>query len=323
MEAQPPSTHAIPSPLNIGNKDMSPSMSLPPPHLLLPHLHPPPPHPHAHPPPQSPFQMPYHTDNIQAPPPSLLHQHPPPPSHFFGPPPPIPRPPPPPGPQRPSPPPTHHSVPSAVMVGGVLVPVDRPLLHPLSLRLEGVDRSRGGPRGSKMGPPPLMGSLLGEPPRLPRPGTVKEPFVPRHALPHHRPGTPGVPLPLLGRVKEPLNLPLLPRSPTPSTPSPSTPNSPAIDALPAKSASLQKPPPSPPAQPRDQTSHPVPLLNLPSPRPPILSGPQRPLLRGRTPSQQFNQERPMGGFRGGKRSGPPFTGGPFASQKRPFLPPRY
>ncbi|XP_031708845.1 regulation of nuclear pre-mRNA domain-containing protein 2 isoform X1 [Anarrhichthys ocellatus] len=311
MEA--PSTHAIPSPLNIGTKDMTPSMPLPPPHLLLlpPHLHPPLSHPHAHPPPQAPFQMPYHTDNIQTPPPSLLHQHPPPPSHFFGPPPPIPRPPPPPMPQRPSPPSTHHAVPTAVMVGGVLVPVDRPL----SVRPEGVDRSGLGPRGSKMGPPPLMGSLLGEPPKLPRPGTVKETFVPRHAPPLHRPGTPGVPLPLLGRVKEPLNLPLPPHSPTSSTPSPSTPNSPAVDTLPT----------SPPAQPRKQTSNPVPLLNLPSPRPPMLSVPipQRPLLRGRNPSQQFNQDRPMGGYRGGKRSGPPYTGGPFHSQKRPFRPPRY
>ncbi|XP_039662710.1 regulation of nuclear pre-mRNA domain-containing protein 2 isoform X2 [Perca fluviatilis] len=329
MEAQPPSPHAAPPPLNIGTEDRTPSMPPPPPHLLLPHLHPPPSHPHAHPPPQAQFQMPYHTENIQAPPPSLLHQHPPPQSHFFSPPPPIPRPPPPPIPQRPSPPPTHHTVPSAVMVGGMLVPVDRPL--PPSVRPEGVERGGGGPRGSKMAPPPLMSSLLGEPPKLPRPGTVKEPFVPRHAPPLHRLGSPGVPLPLLGRVKEPLNLPLPPPSPTSSTPSPSTPNSPSVETLPtrltAQSAApaLQKPPTSPPAQPRNQTSNPVPLLNLPSPRPPILSVPipQRPLLRGRTPSQQFNQDRHMGGFRGGKRSGPPFTGSPFHAQKRPFLPPRY
>lgn len=333
MEAQPPSPHAVPPPLNMGQggtEDMTPSMPPPPPHLLLAHLHPPPSHPHSHPPPQAQFQMPYHTDNMQTPPPSLLHQHPP-PSPFFGAPPPIPRPPPPPVPQRPSPPPTHSAVPSAVMVGGVLVPIDRPLSLPHPVRPEGAERGGMGPRGSKVGPPPLMSSLLGEPPKLPRPGTVKEPFVPRHAPPPHRPGNPGVPLPLLGRVKEPLNLPLPPPSPTSSTASPSTPNSPAVDTVPARLSAqsaappLHKPPASPPAQPRNQTSHPVPLLNLPSPRPPILSVPipQRPLLRGRTPSQQLNQDLPIGGFRGGKRPGPPFTGGPFHAQKRPFLPPRY
>lgn len=329
MEAQPPSPRGVPPPLNIGTEDMTPSMPPPPPHLILPHIPPPPPHPHAQPPPQGPFQMPYHTENMQSPPPSLLHQHPPPASHFFSPPPPIPRPPPPPVPQRPSPP--HHAVPSAVMVGGVLVPVDRPLSLLPPVRPDGVERGGGGPRGSKMAPPPLMSSLLGEPPKLPRPGTVKEPFVPRHAPPLHHPGNPGVPLPLLGRVKEPLHLPLPPPSPTSSTPSPSTPNSPAVDTaparLPAQSAGppLQKPPTSPPAQPRNQTSNPVPLLALPTPRPPILPVPiqQRPLMRGRNPSQQFNPDHHKGGFRGGKRSGPPFTGGPFHSQKRPFLPPRY
>ncbi|XP_054869640.1 regulation of nuclear pre-mRNA domain-containing protein 2 isoform X3 [Amphiprion ocellaris] len=306
LEAPPPSPHLPPPPL----EDMAVSMP-PPPHLLLP-----PPHLHSlslPPPPQTPFHMPYHPDTL---PPS--HLHPPPTSQFFGAPPPIPRPPPP--PQRLSPPPPHGSVPSAVMVGGVLVPVDRPLTLPPPIRPEGADR--GSARGGKAVPPPLMASLLGEPPKLPRPGTVKEPFVPRHALPLHRPGTPGVPPPLLGRVKEPLNLPLPPTSPSPtsSTPSPSTPNSPAVDAPPNRS--LTQPPASPPGgqQPRNQTSNPVPLLNLPTTRPPILSS-QRPLLRGRTPSQQ--QDHHMGGFRGGKRSGPPFAGSPFHAQKRPFLPPRY
>ncbi|XP_076592604.1 regulation of nuclear pre-mRNA domain-containing protein 2 isoform X1 [Chaetodon auriga] len=332
MEAQPPSPHDVPPPLNIGqggNEDMTPSMPPHPPHLLLPHLHPPPSHPLSHPP-QSPFQMPYHTDNMQTPPPSLLHQHPHPTSPLFGGPPPIPRPPPPPVPQRPSPPPTHSAVPSAVMVGGVLVPIDRPLSFPPPLRPESTDRGGVGPRGSKVGPPPLMSSLLGEPPKLPRPGTVKEPFVPRHAAPLHRPGNPGVPLPLLGRVKEPLNLPLPSPSPTSSTTSPSTPSSPAVDTAPTRLTAqsnvppLHKPPTSPPAQPRNQTSNPVPLLNLPSPRPPILSVPipQRPLLPGRNPSQHLSQDLPFGGFRGGKRPGPPFTGGPFHA-KRPFLPPRY
>ncbi|KAF3839706.1 hypothetical protein F7725_018423 [Dissostichus mawsoni] len=324
MDAQSPSPHDGPPPLNIGNDDMSPSMPPPPPHLLHQHLHPPPSHPHAHPPP---FQMPYHPENIQSPPPSHLHQSPPPshlhqhppPSHFFGPPPPIPRPPPPPIPQRPSPPPSHHSVPSAVMVGGVLVPIDRPLSLPLPLRPESVERGGMGPRGNKMAPPPLMSSLLGEPPKLPRPGTVKEPFGPRHAPLLHRPG---VPLPLLGRVKEPLNLPLPPPSPTCSTPSPSTPNPPALDSHPPRHpAHSSGPPTSPPAHSRNHTSNPVPLLNLPPILPVSLQ--QRPMQRGRTPSQQFNQDRPRGGYRGGKRQGPPFTGGPFHSQKRPFLPPRY
>ncbi|XP_047454293.1 regulation of nuclear pre-mRNA domain-containing protein 2 isoform X2 [Mugil cephalus] len=333
LEAQPPSPHIGPPPLNIGgSENMNASMPPPiPPHLLLSHLHPPHPHPHSHPPPHSPFQMPYHTDNMQTPPPSHLHQHLPPSSAFFGAPPPIPRPPPPPVQQRMSPPHSHSTVPSAVMVGGVLVPVDRPLSLPPQIRPEGSERGGVGHRGNKVAPPPLMSSLLGEPPRLPRPGTIKEAFVPLHAPPLHRPGTPGVPPPLLGRVKEPLSLPLPSPSPSPtsSTTSPSTPTSPAVDSASARSlaqsAPLQKPPASPPAQTRNQTSNPVPLLNLPSPRPPMLSVPipQRPMLRGRTPSQQHNQDLSMRGFRGGKRSGPPFTGGPFHAQKRPFRPPRY
>ncbi|XP_068178917.1 regulation of nuclear pre-mRNA domain-containing protein 2-like isoform X2 [Antennarius striatus] len=333
MEAEPPSPHIIPPlPLNIGQggaEDMTP---MPPPisHLMLQHLPPPLSHPHSLPPPPSPFQMPYHAENMQTPPPSLLHQHPPPASPFFGIPP-IPRPPPPPIPQHPSPPPIHSTVPSAVMVGGMLVPVDRPLSLPPPIRPEGTDRSGMGPRGSKAGPPPLMSSLLGEPPKLPRPGTVKEPFVPRHAASLHRPGTSGVPLPLLGRVKEPLSLPLPSSSPSPtsSTTTPSTPPAPGVDTVPPRLTTqsaappLLKPPTSPPAQPRNQTSNPVPLLNLPSPRPPILPLPipQRPSLRGRNPSQHLNRD--LGGFRGGKRPGPPFTGGPFHSQKRPFQPPRY
>uniref|UniRef100_A0A1A7YMB3 Regulation of nuclear pre-mRNA domain-containing protein 2 n=2 Tax=Iconisemion striatum TaxID=60296 RepID=A0A1A7YMB3_9TELE len=318
LEAPPLSPHVGPPPLNMvqgGAEDMLSSMPPlplpppppPPPHLLLPHLHPPPslPLPHL---PQTVFQMPYHPDNIQTPPPSHLLQHPPLPTPpFFGPPLSIPRLPPPSSLQRLSPPPTHPAVPSAVMVGGVLVPVDPSRSLPPPMKPDCAERGGMGPRGRKITPPPLMPSLLGEPPRLPRPGTVKEPFVPRHTPPLHRPGTPGVPPPLLGRVKEPL-IPSLP-SPTSSTTSPTTPNSPAGDSAPSK------PPVSPPPQ-----SHPVPLLNLPSPRPPILSTPipQRPLLRGRSPSQDLPRG---GGFRRGKRPGPPFTGGPF--QKRPFLPPRY
>lgn len=332
MEAHPHSPSSAPSSLNVGQgatEEMTPTMPHPPPHLLA-HLHPPPPLPH--PPPHAQFQMPYHPDNMQTPPPSLLHQLPPPTSPFFGTPPPIPRPPPPPLSQRLSPPPTHNPVvPSTVMVGGVLVAVDRSLSLPLPVRPDGVERGGLGPRGGKLGPSPRMSSLLGEPPKHLRPGTVKEPFAPRHAPPLLRPSNPGVPLPLLGRVKEPLNLPLPPHSPTSSTASPSTPNSPAVDSVPSRlpvqstAPSLHKPPASPPAQSRNKTSNPVPLLTLPTTRPPILSVPipQRPLLRGRAPSQHRNQDHPFGGFRGGKRAGPPFTGGPFHAQKRPFLPPRY
>ncbi|TWW79069.1 Regulation of nuclear pre-mRNA domain-containing protein 2 [Takifugu flavidus] len=266
------------------------------------------------------FQMPYHTEGM---PPSLLLQHPP-TSPCFGTPPPIPRPPPPPMSQLP--PPTHPAVPSAVMVGGVLVPVDHPSSLPHPMRPDAMDRGGVGHRGGKAGPLPLMSSLLGEPPKMPRPGTVKEHYMPRHAAPLHRPGAPAVPLPLLGRVKEPLQPPLVPPSPTSSTTSPSTPNSPAVDAISSRLTAppLLNPPTSPPSQPHNQASGPVPLLDLPS-RPPILSLPmsQRPMLRGRPPSQQHNRDHPRGGMRGGKRSGPPFAGGPFPSHKRPYLPPRY
>lgn len=319
MEAQPLSPHARPPPLGIGQggpKDTPPMP--PPPPILLPHLHPPPPLP----PPPAHFQMPYHAEGM---PPSLLLQHPPPSSPCFGTPPPIPRPPPPPIPQLP--PPTHPVVPSAVMVGGVLVPVDHPSSLPPPMRPDAMDRGGLGHRGGKSGPLPLMSSLLGEPPKMPRPGTVKEHYLPRHAAPLHRPGAPAVPLPLLGRVKEPLQPPLVPPSPTSSTASPSTPNSPAVDAASSRLAAppLLNPPTSPPGQPHGQAPGPVPLLDLPS-RPPILSLPmsQRPMLRGRPPSQPHGRDHPpRGGMRGGKRSGPPFAGGPFPSHKRPYLPPRY
>lgn len=163
---------------------------------------------------------------------------------------------------------------------------------------------------------------------MPRPGTVKEHFAPRHAPPLHRPGTPGAPPPLLGRVKDGINLP-------PPSPSSSTPPSPSGDPLlPRPQASpLQHPPASPPAQPRhpnpNHPHRPSPsLLRLPSPnpRPSINSIPQRPLLHPRGPPvhPHLNREPPM--FRGGKRPGPPFggaRGGPFYPPKRPFLPPRY
>uniref|UniRef100_A0A3B5MNY3 Regulation of nuclear pre-mRNA domain containing 2b n=1 Tax=Xiphophorus couchianus TaxID=32473 RepID=A0A3B5MNY3_9TELE len=279
LEGQPPSPQG-------GGEDMNPSIlpppfPPPPPHHI-PHLHPPPSLPL---PPQPPFPMPYHPENMQTPPPSMLQPHLHPSASFFASVPPIPRLPPPPSMHRLSPPPPHLSLPHSVMVGGILVPVDHSLPLPPSLRPKGAEHSRMGPRGRKVTPPPLMSSLLGDPPKLPRPGTVKEPLIPRHTPPLHRPGAPGVPPPLLG------------------------------------DSSLSKPPPSPPAAPHNPGSNPVPLLNLPTSRPPILATPmqQRPPMRGRS----LSQDHPMGGFHGGKRAGPPFGGGPFHAQKRPYLPPRY
>nr|XP_029504362.1 formin-like protein 5 [Oncorhynchus nerka] len=235
------------------------------------------------------------SDDMTSPPmpPPTSHHHPhphsnhPPHPHPHGPP-----------PQFQMPP--YHGENPQVMVGGVLVPIDRQLPLPPQVRPDGGDRGGmgGGPRGGKGGPSPLMSSLLGEPPKMPRPGTVKEHFTPRHAPPLHRPGTPGDPL--------------LPRPQAPP---------------------LQHPPASPPAQPRhpnpNHPHRPSPsLLRLPSPNPcpPINSTPQRPLLHPRGPPvhPHLNREPPM--FRGGKRPGPPFgggRGGPFYPPKRPFLPPRY
>ncbi|KAJ3598415.1 hypothetical protein NHX12_001925 [Muraenolepis orangiensis] len=322
-----------------------------PPHPPHPHPnHPPhphpnhpnhPPHPHpSHPPHQAQFQMAYRGENMLAPPhphPHPHHHQPPLPAFFGGHTPPIPRPPPPPMSPRhphPSPPPPSHGfsgVPSAVMVGGVLVPVDRPLPPPHPVRSDGGERGGAGPRGGKGGaPPPLMLSLFDDSPKMPRPGTVKEHFVPRHAPPLHRPGTPGAPPPLLGRVKEPANRPPSnSRSPTPPSPtprSPATESAPPRSSAPGKGPALLKPPASPPAHPRGHGPNargPLPLLRLPGPRPPILPhpAPQRPMLRGRAPSPSLKKDQP-GGYRGGKRPGPPYAG-PFHAPKRPFLPPHY
>ncbi|KAJ8354848.1 hypothetical protein SKAU_G00224150 [Synaphobranchus kaupii] len=238
MEGPPPPTLGPPPSLGLPPHPSNPSLSsqggpdergpsaLPPPptHLL-------PPHPHL-PPGQFQFEerphMPYPGDDPHSRPHPHPHPHPhqrPPPSSFFSsPPPPIPQPPPPPIPQPPPPPRDFLSPPSAVMVGGVLVPVDRVLPFP-------PPRPDGGERGGVAGgggsggsanpaphcPPPLMSSLLGEPPQfkeLPRPGTVKEHFAPRHAPPLHRPGTPGPPPPLLGRTPPP---PAAPRPPPSET----------------------------------------------------------------------------------------------------------
>lgn len=328
LEAQPPSPHpAPPPPLSLPPATAElPAMPPPPPHFLLPpHLHHLPPHALAHPlppplppPPPPPFPMAYHADALQIPPPLHPH-HPLPSSPFFTSAPPIPRPPP--APRRLSPPPSHPSAPqSAVMVGGILVPIDRPLPHHRLPRPNSGDRGSVGHRGNRRTPPPLMTSLLGEPPKLPRTGTVKEPFISRHGPALHRPGAPP---PLLGRVKEPLSLPLPSPSPSPtsSTASPTTPNSPALDGAPPRSAPpLHNPPPSPP--PRRHGPNPLPLLDLPSTGPPMAL-PRAP-SRGRMPSQHFDGGR----YRGGKRPAAPYKGGgggegAFHPHKRPFQPQRY
>ncbi|KAJ8378617.1 hypothetical protein AAFF_G00238290 [Aldrovandia affinis] len=97
------------------------------------------------------------------------HRHIPPSNFFSSPPPPIP-PPPPPIPQLPPPPQDFLSPPSSVMVGGVMVPVERPS------RAEGEERA-GPPLNPN--PPAHLSSLLGEPPLfkdLPHHGGIKEHF---------------------------------------------------------------------------------------------------------------------------------------------------
>ncbi|XP_028835325.1 regulation of nuclear pre-mRNA domain-containing protein 2 isoform X2 [Denticeps clupeoides] len=324
----PPPGHSLPgSPTTEASEDLSAgSVPLaPPPPVLIP----PQTHARLHLPP-GPFPMPYASEDP--------HQHPrplpltippphPPPSPFF---PPIPQPP---------PPREFLPSPSAVMVGGVLVPIDRVLPYPPSNTTRSEAAGRGGSRGAKPlapshAPRPLMTSLLGEPPKLPRPGTVKDHFNPRHAPPLHRPGTPGPPPPLLGRIKEG-------PGPTSTSPASSTPPSPTADTRPIlpsqnrlpPSNQGHRPPASPPTQPQNhrRQSPPVSLLHLPSPRLPMRSPhanppPQRPFLRGQSPlplHQPPFDRKPH--LPGAKRPGPAFTrlqGGSFPP-KRPFLPPRY
>ncbi|KAM9806073.1 regulation of nuclear pre-mRNA domain-containing protein 2-like isoform X2 [Syngnathus typhle] len=313
MEAHSASPHTVPTPLGAGQGGGG---DMPPPAMPLPHhllAHPSVPHPVRHPlptlpPPQIPFQMLYHAESLQTPPPSHL-LHPPLPSpHFFSAPPTIPQPPPPPMSPTLSP-----SLPPGIMVGGLCLPVDRMQAGPG--RHDGAER--GGPRGNRPSPRPLL-SLLGEPPKAPRPGTVKESFGAHHTPPIHRPGAPGAPPPLLGRVKEPPNV-----QPPPT--SPSTPPPPAADGTPARCPAglplRHNAPASPSGQPLNHPPSPVPLLALPTQRPPLLSNPHRPPQRGQH-SRHFN-EQGGGRFRGNKRPGPPFAGGPFHGPKRPFQPPRY
>ncbi|CAL9705684.1 unnamed protein product [Knipowitschia caucasica] len=178
------------------------------------------------------------------------------------------------------------------MVGGVLVPVDHSLPLSLPIRQEGPDR--GAPRANKG--PRFMASLLGEPPQLPRPGTVKDYFGLRMAPPLHRPGTPGVPPPLLGRVKEPPHLhpPLLsPSSHSHSPPSPfnvdtslqlipphpSTP--PSFKPLEQREAPEQKKPPGkkkapePKAPVQNAPEKKVPVQNAPEKKVPVQNAPEK------------------------------------------------
>ncbi|XP_023685788.1 regulation of nuclear pre-mRNA domain-containing protein 2 [Paramormyrops kingsleyae] len=350
-----PNTPALSTPGGSDDRSLGSSALPPPPHLL-------PPHPHLAP---GQFQfeerpvMPFPAEDPHSRP--LPHQHPPPTSFFSSPPPPIPQPPPPPIPQPPPPPRDFLSPPSAVMVGGVLVPVDRALPFPPG-RPDSGDRGGSGTSsssssGSAVGgggnpsslPPPLMSSLLGDPPQfkdLPHAATVKEHFSSCHAPPLHRPGTPGAPPPLLARARDG------PNSPQPSSAS-SAPTSPSGDpppllppnrntATPSSLQQAQRPLTNPNSQPHNhrRPSPPLSLMRLPSPNPRLplrpphpqpVPPPQRQFLRGRPPhplrpphferDPMFRAGKPAPPFAGVPGSGP--RGAPFYPPKRPFLPPRY
>ncbi|TRY60752.1 hypothetical protein DNTS_029612 [Danionella cerebrum] len=156
---------------------------------------------------------------------------------------------------------------------------------------------------------PQNPSLFGE---MPRPGTVKEQFTILHAPPLHRPGTPGVPPPLLGRVREPPNATL----PSPNTPPPSSP----IGETPLPLLPLPSHPPiTPPNSRPHQLSSPKSILNSTNQHhlPPSPNFP-RSLLPLPFPSQS---REPF--LTGTKRPSGSFGGMPFNPPKRPFLPPRY
>uniref|UniRef100_W5KZ86 Regulation of nuclear pre-mRNA domain-containing protein 2 n=1 Tax=Astyanax mexicanus TaxID=7994 RepID=W5KZ86_ASTMX len=297
MEAPPsshPGNHAAESPQELG--------MVPPPTHLVPQFPPPP----------------YTTEDSTHP----LHTHPlplhrPPSSPFFPtlPVPPIPQPHPPsvappatapPLPQPPPAPPRDFplSPTSAVMVGGVLVPIDRVLPHPpANLRPEGA--GTGNSASARGNPLPL------------RPGTLKEQFLPRHAPPLHRPGAPGIPPPLLGRVREGPPSPSTPTTPT--TPSPTgepRPLLPSPNCLPTPPGSQRsRRPPSPHGLlcPPPHVPHTSPLSQRPLPR----GGLPLPLP---LPPPALSREPLLPGM---KRHGPTFRGGPLHPTKRPFMPPRY
>lgn len=270
---------------------------------LVPSLPPPLP---AHPPPPLQYPPPPYSNEDHTRP-SLgipQHHHPPPffPSSIPRVPPPLP-----PMPQTPPPPRDHLSPTSSVMVGGVLVSIDRVLPYPpVNLRPDGTGLGGSGGSAPPRGGKPQLPSLLGEPPR---PGTVKEQFALRHAPPLHRPGTPGVPPPLLGRIREG-------PSPTPPSPStPTTPPSPVGEPRTHMSIPNRLPFNSPNKRPR-RPSSPLSLLHLPNQHH-ALHSPQFP--RGSLPPS-FNREPLLPGT---KRPAGSFSSGPFNQPKRPFLPPRY
>ncbi|XP_051577486.1 regulation of nuclear pre-mRNA domain-containing protein 2-like isoform X2 [Myxocyprinus asiaticus] len=257
---------------------------------------------------------PYANENPTRPSHAIPQHHPPPP--FFTPPslPPVP-PPLPPMPQAPPPPRDFPLSPtSTVMVGGILVPIDRILPYPpANLRPDGVGLGLvNGGSASQRGSKPQLPSLLGEPPRA---GTLKEQFTLLHAPPFHRPGTPGMPPPLLGRVREG-------PSPTPPSPSPATPSTPSPSPLgePCPFLSIpNRPPINNPNQRARRPSSPQSLPHL-SNKHQSLHSPQ--FTRGSLPLSppSLNREHLLAGA---KRPAASFSGGSFNPPKRPFLPPRY
>ncbi|XP_051574185.1 regulation of nuclear pre-mRNA domain-containing protein 2-like [Myxocyprinus asiaticus] len=271
----------------------------------------PPPPGHLPPPLQYP-PPPYATEDPTRPSHAIPQHHPPPP--FYPPtslspiPPPLP-----PIPQAPPPPRDFPLSPtSTVMVGGVLVPIDRILPYPpANLRPDGVGHGLGNCGGApQRGSKPQLPSLLGEPPR---PGMLKEQFTLLHSPPLHRPGTPGVPPPLLGRVREGLS----PTPPSPSTPTTPTP-SPLGEPRPLLSIP-NRPTINIPNQRARRPSPPQPLHHLPNQHHSLRS-PQFPRGSLPLPPPSLNRE-PL--LPGGKRPAASFSGGPFNPSKRPFLPPRY
>ncbi|XP_016342577.1 regulation of nuclear pre-mRNA domain-containing protein 2-like [Sinocyclocheilus anshuiensis] len=291
MEAPPPHHPASRS------HESSEELGLVPP-LPLPLPHPPPLPAHLPPPLQYP-PPPYPNEDPIRPSHGIPQHHPPPP-FFPSSIPPIPQ----------TPPPSRDfplSSNSTVMVGGVLVPIDRVLPYPpAKFHPDGAGHGGSGGSAPPRGGKPQLPSLLGDPPR---PGTVKEQFVLRHNPPLHRPGTPGVPPPLLGRIREGPS----PTPPSPSTPTTPTPSSPAGEPHPHLSVPNRLLLHTPNQRPR-RPSSPLPLLQFPNQHHARRS-PQFP--RGSLP---LNREPLLPGT---KRPAAGFGSGPFNPPKRPFLPPRY
>ncbi len=245
MEAPPPHHPASRSHESSEELGLVPPLPLPlpplPAHLPPPLQYPPPPYPN-----EDPIRPSHGIPQAPSSPSVFSSSIPPVPSPL----PPIPQTPP---PSRDFP----HSSNSTVMVGGVLVPIDRVLPYPpANFPPDGAGHGGSGGSAPPRGGKPQLSSLLGDPPR---PGTVKEQFVLRHTPPLHRPGTPGAPPPLLGRIREGPS----PTPPSPSTPTTPSPSSPAGET-PSSFVCPQPPtPPHPNQRPRHPSS-PLPLLQLPT-----------------------------------------------------------